>query len=39
MLWSSVPQLRWHVVQQMLVTWLAIAAMAALFVFQPTIVR
>jgi heat shock protein HtpX len=39
MLWSSVPQLRWHVFQQMLVTWLAIAAMAALFVFQPTIVR
>jgi Zn-dependent protease with chaperone function len=39
MLWSSVPQLRGHVVQQMLVTWLAIAAMAALFVFQPTIVR
>ncbi len=39
MLWSSVPQLRWHVAQQLLVTWLAIAAMVALFVFQPTIVR
>jgi heat shock protein HtpX len=39
MLWSSVPQLRWHVAQQVLATWLAIASMAALFWFQPTIVR
>jgi heat shock protein HtpX len=39
MLWSSVPQLRWHVAQQVLATWLAIACMAALFWFQPTIVR
>jgi heat shock protein HtpX len=39
MLWSSVPQLRWHVVRTMLVTWAVIAAMVALFVFQPTIVR
>jgi heat shock protein HtpX len=39
MLWSSVPQLRWHVARQMLVTWLAIAAMALLFWYQPAIVR
>jgi heat shock protein HtpX len=39
MLWSSVPQLRWHVASQVLVTWLALAAMAALFWYQPTIVR
>ena len=39
MLWSSVPQLRWHVTQQVLVTWIAIAAMAALFWYQPAIVR
>jgi Zn-dependent protease with chaperone function len=39
MLWSSVPQLRWHVAQQVLATWLAIAAMAAIFWFQPAIVR
>jgi heat shock protein HtpX len=39
MLWSSVPQLRWHVAQQVLATWLALAAMAALFWYQPTIVR
>jgi heat shock protein HtpX len=38
MLWSSVPQLRWHVAQQVLVTWLVIAAMALLFWYQPTIV-
>jgi len=39
MLWSSVPQLRWRVAQQVLVTWLALAAMAAIFLLQPTIVR
>lgn len=39
MLWSSVPQLRWHVTRQVLLSWLAIAAMVALFVLQPTIVR
>jgi heat shock protein HtpX len=39
MLWSSVPQLRWHVASQVLVTWLALAAMAAIFWFQPAIVR
>jgi heat shock protein HtpX len=39
MLWSSVPQLRWHVTQQVLVTWVAIAAMALLFWYQPEIVR
>ena len=39
MLWSSVPQLRWHVAQQVLVTWIAIAAMALLFWYQPAIVR
>jgi Zn-dependent protease with chaperone function len=39
MLWSSVPQLRWHVARQLLLSWLAIAAMAALFVYQPAIVR
>jgi Zn-dependent protease with chaperone function len=38
MLWSSVPQLRWHVTQQVLVTWIAIAAMGVLFWYQPTIV-
>ena len=39
MLWSSVPQLGWHVTRQALLSWLAIAAMVALFVLQPTIVR
>ena len=39
MLWSSLPQLRWHVARQVLLTWLALAAMAAIFVLQPTIVR
>lgn len=39
MLWSSVPQLRWHVARQVLVTWIAIAAMALLFWYQPAIVR
>jgi Zn-dependent protease with chaperone function len=39
MLWSSVPQLRWHVAQQALITWLALAAMAAIFLLQPTAVR
>jgi Zn-dependent protease with chaperone function len=39
MLWSSVPQLRWHVARQVLLSWLAIAAMAALFIYQPAIVR
>ena len=39
MLWTSVPQLRWHVVRQVLLSWLAIAAMAALFIYQPAIVR
>ena len=39
MLWSSVPQLRWHVAQQVLATWLALAAMAAIFWYQPAIVR
>jgi heat shock protein HtpX len=38
MLWSSVPQLRWHVAQQVLVTWIAIAAMGLLFWYQPAIV-
>jgi hypothetical protein len=38
-LWSSLPQLRWHVARQVLLTWLALAAMAAIFVLQPTIVR
>jgi len=38
MLWSSVPQLRWHVTQQVLVTWVAIAAMGLLFWYQPAIV-
>jgi heat shock protein HtpX len=38
MLWSSVPQLRWHVARQALVTWLAIAGMAGIFLLQPTIV-
>jgi heat shock protein HtpX len=39
MFWSSVPQLRWHVVQQVIVTWVCLAAMAALFWSQPEIVR
>jgi Zn-dependent protease with chaperone function len=39
MLWSSVPQLRWHAARQVLLSWLAIATMATLFWFQPTIVR
>jgi heat shock protein HtpX len=39
MLWSSVPQLRWHVARQVLITWLAIAAMAVLFLYQREIVR
>jgi hypothetical protein len=39
MLWSSVPQLRWHVARQVLVTYLCLAALAALFWYQPTIVR
>jgi heat shock protein HtpX len=39
MLWSSVPQLRRHVAQQVLVTWIAIVAMALLFWYQPAIVR
>ena len=39
MLWSSVPQLRWHVARQVLVTWLCVVAMGALFWYQPTIVR
>lgn len=38
MLWSSVPQLRWHVARQALVTWLAIVAMGLLFWYQPAIV-
>jgi len=38
MLWSSVPQLRWHVTKQVLVTWLAIAAMAVLYWYQRDIV-
>ena len=38
MLWSSVPQLRWHVARQALVTWLAIAGMAGTLLLQPTIV-
>jgi Zn-dependent protease with chaperone function len=39
MLWSSVERLRWHVRRQAVLSWLAITAMAALFVFQPAIVR
>ena len=39
MLWSSVPQLRWHVTKQVLATWFCIVAMAALFWYQPAIVR
>jgi Zn-dependent protease with chaperone function len=38
MLWSSVPQLRWHVAQQVLVTWGTIAAMVLLFFYLPVIV-
>ena len=39
MLWSSVPQLRWHVARQVFVTWFCIVAMGALFWYQPAIVR
>jgi Zn-dependent protease with chaperone function len=39
MLWSSVPQLRWHVAQQVLIGWLCLAAMVALFWYQPALVR
>jgi heat shock protein HtpX len=39
MLWSSVPQLRWHVARQVLVTYIALVAMALLFWYQPAIVR
>jgi hypothetical protein len=39
MLWSSVPQLRWHVTKQVLATWFCLVAMAALFWYQPAIVR
>jgi heat shock protein HtpX len=39
MLWTSVPQLRWHVARQALVTWLALAGMVAIFLLQPTVVR
>jgi Zn-dependent protease with chaperone function len=39
MLWSSVPQLRWHVAQQVLVSWFCLLAMIALFWYQPTLVR
>lgn len=39
MLWSSVPQLRWHVAWQVLVSCFCFLAMAALFWFQPAIVR
>jgi hypothetical protein len=37
--WTSVPQLRWHVARQVLVSWFCFLAMAALFWFQPDIVR
>lgn len=39
MLWSSVPQLRGHVARQVLVSWFCLAAMVALFWYQPTLVR
>lgn len=39
MFWSSVPQLRWHVTRQVLLSWIALASMAALFIYQPAIVR
>jgi Zn-dependent protease with chaperone function len=39
MLWSSVPQLRWHVARQVFVTWFCLAAMVVLFWYQPSLVR
>jgi Zn-dependent protease with chaperone function len=39
MLWSSVPQLRWHVARQVLASWFFLGSMIALFWYQPAIVR
>jgi Zn-dependent protease with chaperone function len=39
MLWSSVPQLRWLVVRQVLASWFFLGSMIALFWYQPAIVR
>lgn len=38
-MWSSVPQLRWHALWQSTVTVVCLAAMGALFWYQPDIVR
>src|SRR5262249_5055119 len=39
MLWSSVPQLRWHVARQVLESWVFLIGMGALFWYQPALVR
>ena len=38
MLWSSVPQLRWLVLRQVLASWFFLGSMIALFWYQPAIV-